>query len=447
MSKTLAVLALSLSAALAQDASAAAGYTLRKVALEGEPASGTSDNFGEASAVAMNASGQVAFLSTLSSGVPASGAWVDTNGSLALRMRNGDAAPTSGGTYSIMAGFPRIDGSGFVAVLAPISGGTSPRGVFRDQGGSDVALLLSGAAAPPAVGGTLSAGLADLQPFAYSPSGVLLFRSTVTGGSASSGLFRRDASGVLTSLALVGGAAPGVPGATFAAFTHPALDAFDRPAFCANLAGSAINRGLFADTGSGLGAQVLAGDAAPGTGGGSFSDFLYPASGGGAVAFLAVVGGGAATGGVFLAHGAVAPVAVENEVAPGTGGATLVSVNAPPAIDGFRSVAFSAGLAGGSSNGGVFVYHPATTSLAPAVLDGDLVPGVSSPLASFGHVAFGTGGALAFVAELDDGRTGVFVATPVAVIPALPPLALGVLLLVLGVASWAYLRRARPFSA
>src|SRR4029453_9568210 len=100
-SKTLAALALSLSAAFAQDASAAAGYTLRKVALEGESAPGTSDTFREASAVAMNSSGQVAFLATLSSGMPASGAWVDTDGSLALRMRNGDAAPTSGGTYSV----------------------------------------------------------------------------------------------------------------------------------------------------------------------------------------------------------------------------------------------------------------------------------------------------------------------------------------------------------
>ena len=131
--------------------------------------------------------------------------------------------------------------------------------------------------------------------------------------------------------------------------------------------------------------------------------------------------GGAATGGVFLANGGVVPVAVENQVAPGTGGATLASINAPPAIDAFRTVAFSAGLAGGSASGGVFVYHPEHRRARPAaVLAGDTVPGVSSPLASFGHVALGSGGMIAFVAELADGRSGVFVATPVAVIPGVP---------------------------
>src|SRR5262245_38014665 len=104
MSKTPAALALLLSVAFAQGASAAAGFVLRKVALEGEAAPGTSDSFLEPSAVAMNAGGQVAFLASLSSGLPASGAWVETNGSLALRLRNGDAAPGAGGTYGILAG-------------------------------------------------------------------------------------------------------------------------------------------------------------------------------------------------------------------------------------------------------------------------------------------------------------------------------------------------------
>lgn len=420
MSKALAALALCLCAALPDGASAAAGYVLRKVALEGEAAPGTSDTFLEVSAVAMNASGQVAFLASLSSGPPASGAWVETNGALALRMRNGDPAPMAGGTYAMMAGFPELDQAGNLVVLAPISGGTSPRGLFLDAGGSDSALLLSGAAAPLAVGGTLSAGLADLQPFGFSANGVLAFRSAVTGGSSSSGLFRRDSGGSLTVLTLAGDSAPGTGGATYTAFTHPALDAAARIAFSASLTGPAA-RGLFANTGAGLYALALSGNAAPGTGGGAFTDFLYPSSANGAVAFLAAVSGGAATGGVFLSNGSLVAVAVENQLAPGTGGATLASVNAPPAIDGDRSVAFSAGLSGGSSSGGLFVYDADTAALAPAALEGDTVPGVSSPLASFEHVATGSGGALAFVAELADGRSGVFVATPTAaVIPAMP---------------------------
>jgi hypothetical protein len=440
-SKTLAALALTLSAAFAQHAFAAEGYTLRKVALEGEPAPGTSDTFVEASAVTMNASGQVGFLASLSSGLPASGAWVDTNGSLALRMRNADAAPGAGGSYSIMAGFPRIDAAGGLAVLAPVSGGTSPRGVFLATQSGDSALFLSGTAAPPSIGGTFTAGLADLQPFGYSPNGALLFRSALTDSPTSTGgLFLRDAGGALTALAILGGAAPGLIGSSYGAFTHPTLDAADRPAFAATLDGI-YSSGLFADTGSGLEALALSSQNAPGTGGGSFADFLYPASASGAVAFLASVSGSAVTGGVFLADGGVVAVAVENQLAPGTGGATLVSVNAPPAIAGSRSVAISAGLTGGSASDAILVYDPDTDALDPAVLGGDLVPGVSSPLASFGHVAFGGGGAIAFVAELDDGRTGVFVATPIAVIPALPPAAVAALLLGLAGSGYALLRR------
>ena len=417
---SVAALWLALSLAWPCAASAASGYTLRKVALAGEAAPGTSDTFATPSAVAMNPGGQVAFLSSLSSGPTATGGWVETGGVLALRMRSGDPAPDAGGTYSMLAGFPQIDASGGLALLALVTGGSSPRGVFLDAGSGDSSLLLSGAAAPAPVGGTLSAGLADLQPFGFR-DGVLLFRSAVTGGSASSGLFRRSAVGTLTVVALVGQAAPGAGGATYSAFTHPSLDPFARPAFSASLVGGSAARGLFADTGAGLSARALAGGAAPGTGGGTFTDFLYPASAGGAVAFLAQVTGGAATGGVFLDDSGIAPVAVEHQVAPGTGGGTLFQVNAPPTIDGYRNVSFSANLTGGSASSGVFRYDADTAALAPVALAGETVPGVSSPLSSFAHVAAGGGGAVTFVAKLADGRDGVFVATPVAVIPALPP--------------------------
>ncbi|HVN39994.1 MAG TPA: choice-of-anchor tandem repeat NxxGxxAF-containing protein [Myxococcota bacterium] len=439
----IAALWLGLSLAWPCAASAASGYALRKVALAGEAAPGTSDTFATPSAVAMNPSGDVAFVSSLSSSPTATGGWVEIGGVLALRMHSGDPAPDTGGSYSMLAGFPQLDASGGLALLALVSGGSSPRGVFLDAGSGDSALLLSGAAAPPPVGGTLSAGLADLQPFGYR-DGVLLFRSGVSGGSASSGLFRRSAVGSVTVVALVGDAAPGAGGATYSAFTHPSLDAFARPAFCASLVGGSAARGLFADTGAGLSARALAGSAAPGTGGGSFTDFLYPAGAGGAVAFLAQASGGAASGGVFLDDSGIVPVAVEHQIAPGTGGGTLLQVDAPPAIDGYRNVSFSASLTGGSATGGIFRYDADTAALAPVAISGESVPGVSSPLSSFGYVSAGRGGAVAFAAKLADGRDGVFVATPVAVIPALP-FAWGVgAALGLAALARAQLRRARP---
>jgi len=448
MPKALSALALALALVLPSAAPAATGYVLRKVALSGEAAPGTSDLFAKPSAVAMNKAGQVAFLAPLSSGPTHTGAWVDTSGALALRMQSGDPAPgTGGGHYSALAGFPQLDLAGGVAVLALVSGGTTPRGIFLDTGGSDTPLLLSGAAAPPSVGGTLSAGLADLQPFGLSPTGTLLFRSAVSGGSASSGVFLRYPGGTISALALVGGSAPGASGATFGSFTHPAIDALGRPAFCATLVGGSATRGLFADTGSGLTAQVLSGSSAPGTGGGTFSDFQYPAGGSGAVAFLGSVSGSSVTGGVFLADGGVVAAAVENQVAPGTGGGTFATVNSPTAINLHRSVSFSAGLSGGASSGGVFVYDANTAALAPPALAGDVVPGVSSPLASFGHVAMGGSGAIVFVADLADGRSGVFVATPEQEIPGVPA-AWGVgLALWLAVIARAVLRRSEPGKA
>src|SRR5262249_43749311 len=158
----------------------------------------------------------------------------------------------------------------------------------------------------------------------------------------SSGLFRRSAIGSVTAVALVGQAAPGAGGATYSAFTHPSLDLFARPAFTASLAGGSSARGPFARTRAGLSPRAPAGNSAPGPGGGTFTDFLYPASAGGAVAFLAQISGGTATGGVFLDDAGIVPVAVEHQAVPGTGGGTLFQVNAPPTIDGYRNVSFSA---------------------------------------------------------------------------------------------------------
>ena len=73
---------------------AAAGYTLRAIALEGSPAPGTSDAFGDFLDVSLDESGRVAFSAPLASGFPNAGVWVDPGSGPVLRTRNGQAAPS-----------------------------------------------------------------------------------------------------------------------------------------------------------------------------------------------------------------------------------------------------------------------------------------------------------------------------------------------------------------
>ena len=64
-------------ALLPGSAQAATGYTLEAIALEGSPAPGTSDSFGEFLDVTLDESGRVAFSAPLASGFPNAGVWVD----------------------------------------------------------------------------------------------------------------------------------------------------------------------------------------------------------------------------------------------------------------------------------------------------------------------------------------------------------------------------------
>lgn len=162
------------------------------------------------------------------------------------------------------------------------------------------------------------------------------------------------------------------------------------------------------------------------------------------------VSGGTATGGVFLfkpGTGAIS-VAVEDGLAPGTGGGRYAVVPAGPDLNDAGDAVFSAALAGGSADGGVFVRNGATGLVAPVALSGTPAPDSGgATFDQFDLVAINDGGQVAFHTTLSDGTRGVYLATPAPpVVPMLSAAGRALLfaLLLAGAAATAPRRRAVP---
>jgi hypothetical protein len=442
MAIPLSRLAPALAAALlpASGALAAGGYGIETIALEGSPAPGTSDAFGEFLDVSLGEAGEVGFAAPLSSGFPNGGVWVDAGSGPELRTRNGHAAPAPyAGSFLAFGGFARVDGSGNVAFGSILTG--SVDGVYLDTAGTDSVIVAEGVAAPTPPGGTLAASISTVGYFGMNAAGDVAFRSNVTGGSHASGVFLRPAGG---PVALRVGAGESVLGGaeTFASFNYPTLSDTGTIAFEAATSGGPASPGLFVDTGSTVLVLARAGDPAPDTGGGTLVDFLYPAvNDAGSVAFLSNVSGGSAAGGLFVASSSVEAVAVAGQSVPGAGPITTIASLPDLADDGV--LAMSLAFGSGPVAGGVYLHDAG--GFAPVALAGEIPPDAGgAAFASFGFLSRNEAGEVAFVATLDDGRSGVFLASPgaPAAVPALTGSALPALALLLAAGAASSLRRA-----
>jgi hypothetical protein len=443
MGRLLAKLAVAAAAALVPGpaALAATGYDIDTIALQGAPAPGTADNFGEFLDVALDESGRVAFGAPLSSGVPNAGVWVDPGTGAELRVRNGHPAPAPQvGTYVFFGGFTRLDETGRVGFGGVLTGGID--GVFLDTAGTDSVLVAEGHAAPTPPSGTFAGGISNLGFFGMNAAGDISFRSNVTGGSVSSGVFVRTDGGAL-SMRVGTGDLTGVGEETFNSFGYPAINDAGFLAYESATGGGPASPVLVRDTGSGRDIIARAGDEAPGAAGGTLVDFLYPAIGAGAeVVFLSNVAGSSVTGGLFVASPALAPVVVENQSIPGAGPVSTLS--SLPAVSDDGVITASLGFASGPVTGGVYVHSAG--DFTPVALAGEVPPDTGgASLASFGFVSRNAAGQVAFVATLSDARKGVFLATPVLPpqIPMLPGAALPALFALLAVSARRARRRAR----
>ena len=320
----------------------------------------------------------------------------------------------------------------------------STQGLFLDTAGTDSALVVEGDAAPAPAGATLDARLAYVNDFGMNSLGDTVFEAAVmNGGSSTMALFVRSAGGVLTQRAAEGDAPANGGGHTFTTFGGPSINASGDVAFEAALTGGAAGYGLFVDDGSGPGTLALAGDAAPGTGGGTFFQFFFPAvNAGGDVVFLAATGGGTASGGLFHASPTITPLLVDGDSVPGAG--VVSALSSLPVVQDDGRVAMSLGFSTGPVTGGVYERMP-TGHYAPVALAFEPAPGAGGAVfSSFGYLDGNAAGEVAFQATLDDGRTGIFLATPVAAaVPMLPAPMLPVLAALL-VAGGALARRAPP---
>jgi hypothetical protein len=156
--------------------------------------------------VAINASGQVAFVANTAAGV---GVFVGAAGSAPIKVAAfGDPAP-GGGTFSQFAA-PDFNGSGEVAFMATVTGGSGGGVFLGSPSTAPVALALNGSAAP--TGGNFSITSADPDVLINDQHDVV-FRANLAGGTAGSGYFiRRGPSGALETLVLEGQPAPGTAG-------------------------------------------------------------------------------------------------------------------------------------------------------------------------------------------------------------------------------------------
>jgi hypothetical protein len=227
----------------------------------------------------------------------------------------------------------------------------------------------------------------------------LVFESTITDGTAGSGVFRVKAStGIVTPIALENDTAPN--GALFRAFTAVAI-AGKEAVFAADLDDG--THGLFITSHGAITAIALSGDPVPGTASATFTSFSTIAARGSQIAFTAATTAGR---GIFGFHrGTLSKVALEGDPTPS--GGTFVAIDeqfGAPAL-GAKGPAFVATFSGAAGEGLFAADGPLLTTRA---LLGDTVfgsydvpsPGIITEIATGEPLAF-AGRVVVFAAAMD----------------------------------------------
>ncbi len=205
-----------------------------RVALTGTAAPAGGNYTGFTSDPVLNASGQVGYIASLTSGTATSGVFVGAAGAVQSVALQGGSAP-GGGTYTSFTPLPSLNATGQVAFTASLSG--SSRGIFTGTStpGSVVAVARQGGAAPS--GGSYGT---NFFPPVLNGSGQVAFSPSLSGGSSCTfaGL-----PGSLQVVAVQGTSAPA--GGNYAFTGVSALNSFGRVAIVATLTGGSSSGGLF----------------------------------------------------------------------------------------------------------------------------------------------------------------------------------------------------------
>jgi hypothetical protein len=359
----------------------------------------------------VNDEGRVAFFATLLRGRYEEGIFATAGTRIAKVAATGD--PVAGG--GTISGFgrhpvPSLNARGAVAFAAAVAGGRTVEGIFVSAEGRRRTVAVAGGAAPGIAAGTF----AGVDAPALADDGSVAFLATVRRGRETVEAIYVASAGRLRKIVAQGDAAPS--GGTFAAFGPPAVTNRGGIAFTAVIEGPGVVGGVFMADGSGVRMLVGAGDDVP-TGGifAKFSERLA-VNDTGAVAFTAIVKGGPAAAAIFVHEGArLRKIAALGDAAPGGGSFSYLGLW--PALDRSGHVAFIASTDGGATPIGVFIAR--ASGLERVVGTGDALPGRGT-LRSFGLypvVSMSPNGSLAFATAAPaggegDAVEGIFVVAP-----------------------------------
>lgn len=258
----------------------------------GAPGGGTITSFTERPAPSLNASGTVAFAATIEGGRANEAVLSWTRGRLAAIAQSGARAPGVTGAAFFDFGPPAVNAAGDVAFLTTLRRGRETLDAVYATGKGQ--LMKIAAAGDPAPGGGVFSAFA---PPVINKNGVIAFGALVEGGATTGGIYLADA-GALRLAVGAGDRAPG--GGVFTRLSERlGLDDAGRVAFGAFLGQGGPRSGIFITTEKGVQAVALLG--APAPSGGAFASFgdspaLAPDGG---LAFIASVDGGVGTTGVF----------------------------------------------------------------------------------------------------------------------------------------------------
>ena len=265
---------------------------------------------------------------------------------------------------------------------------------FRFDGKVTAPLVRNGDPAPG--GGTLT-------PLGRTANGrgAIAYPALVDGATATQGIFRTDGATTVT-IARDDIIAP--TNGTFTFFSTPALNNRGQAAFFAELAGGSADFAILRGDGGALTPVFVANQIAPG--GATFQDFGDPLiNKRGQVAAVAQLTNGTSRSGLFIGDGTdVAAIALDGQPAP-KGGNYSQSFAKPLTLNDRGEVAFHALLTGGTSTRGIFRGdRDQTTTVA---LARTVAPGTTGTFESFGDMKLGNDGRVAFIATLTPGVGGV----------------------------------------
>ncbi|XAL98098.1 PEP-CTERM sorting domain-containing protein [Phycisphaeraceae bacterium D3-23] len=342
----------------------------------------------------INAFGQVAFRANLNGTSGGSlddyGIYRSSTGTLLTQIaREGQAAPDGNGTFDDLFS-PLINASGQVAfstTLTGTSGGfTDDRGIYRSGTGSTLTRIGREGQTEPGGNGTFS----SIGSAVINDSGQVVFTGLLTGTSGGSsdnrGIYRSNSSSTLTEVARRGQAVPDGNG-TYSTFSSFSLNASGQVTFISNLNGtsgaSTDNQGLYrSDSGTTLTQIAREGQVPPG-GNGVFANIFGPQfNDAGQVAFYADLsgtsGGGLDNRGLYrsTAGSALTQIAREGQTAPG-GDGTILSFNGLD-LNNSGQVVFTSNLTGtsGGTTDDLALYRSSTGSTVTQIArEGQVVPG------------------------------------------------------------------------